>query len=90
MVDIKKTIKAYGMTITDVATLLGISRHGLNFHIQQGDKVTISTLQKIADILGCSVQDFFYNDAEQGLQIKCPHCGKKISLQEQKEPTENQ
>lgn len=77
MVDIKGVIKQNGMTIQDVADILGMSRQGLYFHIQQGDKVSIEILQKIANVVGCSVQDFI---TEQETMIKCPHCGKKIII----------
>ena len=80
MVDIKRTIKQNGLTLNQVAEVLGISRQGLYFHIQQGDKVSVEILIKIADILGCSVQEFFYSEEESGINIKCPHCGKRISI----------
>jgi DNA-binding XRE family transcriptional regulator len=81
MVDIKATIKQNGMTLQQVAEVLGMSRQGLYFHIQQGDKVSLEILIKIAEVLGCSVQDFFYNENEEtGINIKCPHCGKKITI----------
>jgi DNA-binding XRE family transcriptional regulator len=69
------------MTLQQVAEVLGMSRQGLYFHIQQGDKVSLEILIKIAEVLGCSVQDFFYNENEEtGINIKCPHCGKKITI----------
>lgn len=80
MVDIKATIKQKGMTLQQVAEVLGMSRQGLYFHIQQGDKVSLEILIKIAEVLGCSVQDFFYNDGETGINIKCPYCGRKITI----------
>jgi len=78
MVDIKGVIKQNGMNIQDVADILGMTRQGLYFHIQQGDKVSVEILQKIANVVGCSVQDFI---TEQETMIKCPHCGKKIKIE---------
>jgi hypothetical protein len=43
--------------------------------------VSLEILIKIAEVLGCSVQDFFYNDGETGITIKCPHCGKAIRFE---------
>lgn len=77
MVDIKATIKQNGMTLQQVAEVLGMSRQGLYFHIQQGDKVSLEILIKIAEVLGCSVQEFFKTD---NTTIQCPHCGKKITI----------
>jgi DNA-binding Xre family transcriptional regulator len=80
-IDIKRTIKENGLTLTQVAEILGITREGLYYHQQRGNNIEVSTLEKIANILGCSVQDFFYNENEEtGINIKCPHCGKKITI----------
>lgn len=80
-IDIKKTIQAHNRQLKDVAESLMMSRQSLHFQIQQGDKVTTETLKRIAEVLGCSVLDFFYNENEEtGINIKCPHCGKKITI----------
>lgn len=45
---------------------------------------TVGTLQKIADVIGCKVGDFFIDDMdikEDENTIICPHCGKKIKIE---------
>ena len=42
---------------------------------------TVGTLQKIADVIGCKVGDFFVDDMDikdDANTITCPHCGGKI------------
>jgi transcriptional regulator with XRE-family HTH domain len=82
MVDIKTIIRQNGMTIQQVAEVLGMTRQGFYFHIQQGDKISVEMLQKIADVIGCNVTDFITTESN---IIKCPHCGKKIVLQKGQE-----
>ena len=80
-VDIKKTIQANGMTLQQVANVMGISRQTLNYHQNRETNIEIATLQRIADIVGCEVIDFFYQDGgEEFNQFKCPHCGKVIQV----------
>jgi hypothetical protein len=39
---------------------------------------TVETLQKIANVIGCSVGDFFADELQN--TIVCPNCGAKLEL----------
>ena len=77
--DIKTIIKEKGYTQEEVASAMQVTRMALVKTL--AGNPTIKTLQRIADIIGCSVGDFF-RDERQPAQptILCPHCGKVIRL----------
>lgn len=74
--DIKRVIKAKGLTIKEVADRMGIAREGLSNHINGNPSVQI--LERIAAAIGCNVGDFFAPQPTN--TITCPHCGKTITL----------
>ena len=41
---------------------------------------TIDTLQKIANVIGCKVGDFFADELDNA--IRCPNCGAKLELKQ--------
>jgi len=73
---IAEILKSKGMTQTDLAEKIGISRVGLSKAIN--GNTTITTLRKIADALDVEVTELFA-PAKEGA-IKCPHCGKSITI----------
>lgn len=85
--NIQKKIKDYGFTIAEVAAKMKNSRGGVG--ISQGSlstalnaNPTISRLQEIADIIGCSLSELVANDEDNGkLTVNCPHCGKPIMIE---------
>lgn len=78
--DIKAVIKARGYTIERIANewenVNGkpITKGALSQSINKNP--TVDTLQRIANVIGCKVGDFFAD--ELGNSIICPHCGGKI------------
>ena len=40
---------------------------------------TVKTLQGIANVIGCTVGDFFADELEQGV-VCCPRCGKRFKV----------
>lgn len=77
--DVKSVIKEKGFTIEQVANSMGITRVTLSQTLSRNP--TVATLQKIADVIGCNVGDFFKDESQQNLNvIYCPHCGKEIKL----------
>ena len=89
--DIQATIKRKGFTQAKVADLIGMSTGSFSAMIR--GNITISSLRRIADAIGCNVTDFFADeaaavDASQFDQIGspgsggivCPHCGRPIQL----------
>lgn len=87
IVDIKRTILQSGMTMPQVAEVMGITRQTLFFYEKQGNKINVATLEKMANIVGCKVEDFFYRDDNENkalqkpvLNAVCPHCGKNVFI----------
>ena len=60
--DVKSIIKEKGFTIEQVAKEMGISR--VTFTQNLSRNPTMRTLQRIADVLGCKVGDFFKDEIE--------------------------
>ena len=73
---IVEILKGKGMTQTDLAERIGISRVGLSKAIN--GNTTIATLRKIAAALGVEVSELFAAPKEG--TITCPHCGKSITI----------
>ena len=55
--DVKSIVKERGLTLTEVAKRMGISRVTLMQNLQRNP--TQKTLQRIADAVGCDVSEFF-------------------------------
>ena len=77
---VKEVIKAKGLTMQQVADVLGISRDTLTRNINGNP--TIETLEKIAKTLGVSVSDLLDEERpeEDKNTITCPNCGKKFKM----------
>lgn len=83
--DVKSIIKAHGFTLASVAKQMGILPVTLTQTLSESGNPTRKTLQRIADIIGCKVGDFFADEITDNKQgsapaIICPHCGKTIYL----------
>lgn len=89
--DIQATIKRKGFTQAKVADLIGMSTGSFSAMIR--GNITISSLRRIADAIGCNVADFFadetpgenvnegdHDHAPGSGGIVCPHCGRSIQL----------
>ena len=89
--DIKSTIKSHGFTQAAVADAIGMTAGA--FSLMINGNITINSMRRIADAIGCNVADFFSDetaeiDAAQVDQIGspgsggivCPHCGRSIQL----------
>ena len=78
--DIKKVIKERGYTIEEVAKKMGISRVTLSQNMSRNP--TVSTLERIANAIGCEVSEFFMEGkSDTANTITCPHCGKPIKFE---------
>lgn len=79
--NIKSVIKEHGYTIERIANEWeskngkSITKGALSQSINNNP--TIDTLQKIANVIGCKVGDFFADE----IGFVCPHCGKKIKIE---------
>lgn len=85
--DIKSVIKEHGYTLEKVAREWKnkdgepnpITKGALSKSINNNP--TISTLQGIAEVIGCKVGDFFRDEIHPDApRIKCPNCGKEIKI----------
>ena len=80
--DIKTVIKSHGYTIERLAKEWEnkngktITKGALSQSINGNP--TITTLQQIANVIGCNVGDFFADELD--TKLICPHCGKIIRL----------
>ena len=80
MVYIKDVLKKYGITQIALAERLGINRVSLNATLNNPN-IKLSTLDKIADAIGCDLTEFFKPEAtEEHNTITCPHCGEKLVI----------
>ena len=79
MVYIKDVLKKYGITQIALAERLGINRVSLNATLNNPN-IKLSTLEKIADAIGCDVTEFFSPDTAEHNVITCPHCGEKLVI----------
>lgn len=59
--EIKKIIKAHGLTITEVAERMGVSKGTLSNTISHRN-MTVSKLRNIAQAVGCSISEFFADE----------------------------
>lgn len=75
---IAEILKERGMTQTDLAGQIGISRVGLSKAIN--GNTTITTLRKIAAALGVTVPELFVPQPTN--TITCPHCGAVLEIRE--------
>lgn len=64
----------------EVAERMGVSRVTLSQTLSGNP--TMSTLQRIADALGCKVGEFFLDELEEKNFIVCPKCGARFELRE--------
>lgn len=78
---IAEILKENGMTQTDLAERIGISRVGLSKAIN--GNTTITTLRKIAVALGVTVPELFAPQPTN--TITCPHCGAVLEVKEKTE-----
>lgn len=81
----KEVLNKYGVTQIELAERLGINRVSVSRLLSEKNDMRASTLQRIANAIGCEVSEFFTegkSDTEN--TITCPHCGNKIELEVRK------
>lgn len=82
--DIKSIIKKRGYTIEGVAKEMGITRVTLSQNISTNKTPSLTTLKRIASVIGCSVGEFFMDEIEQQdtASFVCPRCGARLVVKE--------
>ena len=78
MIDIRKLLKRKKVDITELASMLNVSRQTVHYYINQADKNSVETLNKIAAALNVPVVELF--EAPAAGNIICPKCGTSIEL----------
>ena len=76
MIDIDRILKEKGITKTDVAKRIGLSRESL-YRIISGNP-TLENIQKLSNALEVSISELFEQPASD--TINCPYCGRKLTL----------
>lgn len=77
---IKETANRHGVGIQELAKRLGVSRQAVNYYCQQGDKNPVAQLERIAEAIGCKVEEFFSGNRPDVSTFVCPNCGKRFEL----------
>lgn len=75
---VKEVCKERGVTITQLAEMLGIKQESLSRAINGNP--TLDTLQKIATALNVPVSALFDEVQPNENTIKCPNCGTELEL----------
>ena len=76
---IKEIIKSKGYTQKEFADMLGITLSALNQRLDGNP--TIGSLKEMAKVLEVDLLDLFEDNREKNTSIKCPNCGKDITIE---------
>lgn len=74
---IKEIAKSRGLTLEQLAEKLGIRRTSLSQALTR-NVFSIEKLSEIADVLDVEIPELF--EASQPSSMKCPHCGKPLTI----------
>lgn len=78
---IEEIMKEKNIGVTELASIMNVNRQTIYYYIKQGDKNSISQLQKIADALKVQLSDIIGSQQNKTDTINCPHCGGKIKVE---------
>jgi len=89
--NIMKVIKEHGLTQAQVAHAMGMHPKTLSSTIAPDRNLTVNSLRKIANAIGCDIADFFADEVKQPdtehkpamvdaskPSVQCPHCGHEV------------
>ena len=79
MLRIKEIMKSKGLNTVQLADIMNISRETVSRQINDSN-MTISTLQRYAEVLSVSINELFINNQVNETKIVCPHCNKELNL----------
>ena len=79
---VKEVCKEKGVTITQLAEMLGIKQESLSRAINGNP--TLDTLQKIATSLNVPVSALFDEVQPNDNTIKCPNCGTELEVKKKR------
>lgn len=78
---IKDILKAKGMQVSELATLINITPQNLSKLINEKTKPSIETYEHIASALNVPITELF-EQPQQNI-INCPHCGGRIKVEKE-------
>lgn len=82
----KEILDKYNITQQILADRMGMNRVSVSRLLSEKNDLRISTIEKIANAIGCTVEDLFKSPLCEKKDtptpyIVCPHCGKEIELE---------
>ena len=75
---IKDLLKERGMTISELATLIGTTQTSVSRMLGENGNPTYDTLVKISEALNVGFTELFESESD---SIICPRCGAKFKLE---------
>ena len=79
MLRIKEIMKSKGLNTVQLADIMNLSRETVSRQINDSN-MTISTLQRYAEVLSVPINDLFVNTHMNESKVICPHCNNEIKL----------
>lgn len=76
---IKELLKERGMTMSDLASIIGTTQTSISRMLGENGNPTYDTLMRISEALEVGITDLFLNESN---IITCPKCGAKFELKE--------
>ena len=76
---VKELLKQRGMTISDLASVIGTTQTSISRMLGENGNPTYETLMKISEALDVGIQELFVDDRD---TITCPKCGARFKLEE--------
>lgn len=73
---IKEVAKEKKVSISTLASMIGITQPNLSNIVNDKSKPSLDTLEKIANALDVPITELF----SKGVSVVCPHCGSVISI----------
>lgn len=59
---------------------MGVNRQTIYFYIEQGAKNPLSQIEKIANAIGCPIEELYQGELKSNSEFVCPHCGKGLNI----------
>lgn len=79
---IKELLKERGMTMSDLASIIGTTQTSISRMLGENGNPTYETLMRISEALHVNISDLFLNEKN---SITCPKCGARFVLDEKEE-----
>ena len=77
---IKELLKERGMTMSDLASIIGTTQTSISRMLGKNGNPTYDTLMKISEALNVDISDLFTKNTN---TIICPKCGARFELKEE-------